>query len=267
MKRFENQIVWITGAGSGIGKAMALEFAKRGAHLALSGRRAERLAEVATEIRALGKQAFEVPCDVTDEEAVHAAAEKIAGDAGGIDIVIANAGYGVAGSILKLDAAAWRRQLDVNVVGLATTVKAAAPHIIERKGRIVLVGSVMSMVAVVPNSVAYAASKYAVRAIGQSLAVELAGTGASCTTVYPGFVESEINQVDNDGVFHADREDRRPQKLMWTAEKAARVCADAIGRRQREFVFTGHGKFIGFVGRHAPSVAHGLVSMQRRRGK
>ncbi|MDH3200212.1 MAG: SDR family NAD(P)-dependent oxidoreductase [Myxococcales bacterium] len=254
-KRFENQVVWITGGGSGIGRALALAFAEEGATVAVSGRRRERLELVVTEIVGNGGKALAVPCDVTDEASIERAVRQVVETLGRLDVTVANAGFSVAGKIAKLSAEDWRRQLDVNVIGLAMTARYSIPHLMEHSGRLVLVGSVASMLAT-PGVGAYSASKYAVRAIGQTLAVELHGTGVSCTTIHPGFIESEIAQVDNRGVFDASREDTRPQKLMWPADRAAKAMIDAIAARKREHTFTGHGKVGAFVGRHLPGLVH-----------
>ncbi len=254
-KRFENQVVWITGGGSGIGRSLALAFAEEGATIAVSGRRQERLELVAAEIEGTGGKALAVPCDVTDEASVQSAVQRIVETLGGLDVAVANAGFSVAGKIEKLSAEDWRRQFDVNVVGLAMTARYSIPHLKERGGRLVLVGSVSSMMAT-PGVGAYSASKYAVRAIGQTLAVELHGTGMSCTTIHPGYIESEIAQVDNQGVFDASRDDTRPQKLMWATDDAAKAMVDAVAARKREYTFTGHGKVGAFVGRHLPGLVH-----------
>lgn len=254
-RRFENQVVWITGGGSGIGRSLALAFAEEGATVAVSGRRQERLELVATEIEGKGGKALAVPCDVTDEASVESAVQRVVETFGRLDVAVANAGFSVAGKIEKLSAEDWRRQLDVNVVGLAMTARHSIPHLKENAGRLVLVGSVSGMIAT-PGIGAYSASKYAVRAIGQTLAVELHGTGVSCTTIHPGFTESEIAQVDNQGVFDASREDRRPQKLMWPTARAAKAMIDAIAARKREYTFTSHGKVGAFVGRHLPGLVH-----------
>jgi len=123
----------------------------------------------------------------------------------------------------------------------------------------VLVGSVSGFVAS-PGMAPYHASKYAVRAIGQSLSMELAGSGVSCTSIHPGFVASEIAQVDNTGVFRPEVADRRPAKLMWPPDRAARVMAAAIVARRREFVFTFHGKVAAWLGMHAPWLVHAVAS-------
>jgi len=261
-RRFENKVVWITGGGSGIGKALALAFGKEGAIVAVSGRREDRLQQVVDELAAQGGKGLVVRCDVTDEASVAEAVQKVVRNLGGLDVAVANAGFSVAGRIEKLSAADWRRQLDVNVIGVAMTARYAIPHLRDRKGRLALIGSVASMMAT-PGIGAYAASKYAVRAIGQALAAELHGSGVTCTTIHPGYIESEIAQVDNQGRFDPQREDRRPKNLMWPADRAARVMVDAIAKRKREYTFTGHGKIGAFAGRHAPGLVH--FSMTRKR--
>lgn len=254
-KRFKNQVVWITGGGSGIGRALAIAFADEGASVAVSGRRMERLGEVVKELEARGSKGLAVRCDVTDEASVADAVQKVVRTLGGLDVAVANAGFSLAGRIEKLSAVDWRRQLDVNVIGVAMTARYAIPHLRQRRGRLVLVGSVVSMMTA-SGLGAYAASKYAVRAIGQALAIELHGSGVTCTTIHPGYTESEIAQVDNQGRFDPSREDRRPKNLMWPADRAARVMVDAIAKRKREYTFSGAGKMAAFAGRHAPGLIH-----------
>lgn len=258
-KRFDEHVVWITGGGTGIGRAMALEFADRGAQVAISGRRGDKLEEVVADIEKRGGRGIAVTCDVTDHEDVDRAVEAVVEKLGKLDVAVANAGYSVAGRIETLSAEEWRRQFDVNVVGLTSTVRSALPHLRESKGRMVLIGSVAGVVAS-PGVGAYHASKYAVRAIGQVLAMELAGSGVTCTTVQPGFVESEITKVDNLGGYHEDWTDRRPQQLMWETEKAAAVIVNAIHARKREFTFTAHGKAAAFLGMHVPGLVHHAVT-------
>ncbi len=259
MARFDGHVAWVTGAGSGIGRSVALELARRGADVVLSGRRQAKLDEVADEIVALGRKAYAIRCDVSDEESVIETVQQIIETTARLDICVANAGFSVAGKFEALTADDWRRQFDVNVVGLAITVKHALPYLRETRGRIALVGSVSGLIAT-PGMGAYTASKYAVRAIGQTLSIELHGSGVSCTNIYPGFVESEIAQVDNQGVHHPGRKDRRPKKLMWTGERAARSIVNALVARRRDHVFTGHGKVGAFIGQHMPSVAHFVLT-------
>jgi len=254
-KRFEGQVAWVTGGGSGIGKALALELASQGARVAVSGRRVDRLHEVVEAIEAGGGEGFAVACDVTDGASVRGAVASIVERWGKLDVAVANAGFGVNGRVEQVPLEDWRRQLDINVVGVVATAQAALPELRKTKGRMVLVASVMAMLCT-PGTSAYSASKFAVRAIGLTLSQELHGSGVSCTTIHPGFVESEISLVDNKGEFHSDRKDTRSQQFMWRADDAARVMARAIHRRKREFVFTWHGRFGAFVGMHMPSLVH-----------
>lgn len=250
-RRFEGQVAWVTGGGSGIGAALALELARQGATVAVSGRREDRLREVVSRIQAAGGQGLALPCDVTDEGSVQAAVERLVAERGRVDLVVANAGMSVGGKVEALSARDWRRQLDVNVIGVALTARGAIPHLKASRGRLAVIGSVIQY-APVPGNGAYAASKAAVHALGHVLRGELKKHGVSCTTVNPGFVESEIAQVDNEGVFHPDRPDRRPARLIVPADRAAREILRGVHARRREVVVTGHGKIIAFIGRHFP---------------
>ena len=264
--KFEGHAAWITGGGSGIGRALALELARQGADVAVSGRREAKIESVAAEIRGLGPKGIAILCDVTDEAQVAAAADRAAAELGKLDVAIANAGFAVAGPIEGLSADDWRRQFDVNVVGAVITAKHALQHLRGTRGRLGLVGSVSAYVPTAKQG-PYTASKYAVRAIGQVLAIELAGTGVSCTTLHPGFVESEIAQVDNSGQHHPEREDRRPKNLMWPSDKAAKVMLKAMWRRKNELVFTAHGKLGAMLGQHAPGLVTYAQARQRKKRK
>jgi short-subunit dehydrogenase len=259
MANTKDKVIWITGASSGIGKAMAFEWVRLGYKVALSSRRKELLDKVAEEIKHLGGEAFAIPCDIMEETTIKNAVEQIIKTWGRLDVVVANAGFGVFGSIARLTAKDWNRQLQGNVTGLALTVKYALPHLKKNNGRIGLVGSVGAYLPN-PNLGAYGASKAAVHSIGQTLQVELMGTGVSCTTLHPGFVVSEIARIDNDGVWHPERPDPRPSNLMWTTDKAAKVMVRAILKRKRIYVFTGHGKIFVWLQRWFPGLMRLIIS-------
>ena len=252
-------VVWITGASSGIGKAMAFEWARLGNKVALSSRRKELLDDVANEIRNSGGKALVIPCDIMEETAIENAVQQIIENWGRLDVVVANAGFGVFGSIDRLTAKDWNRQFQGNVIGLALTVKYALPYLKKNNGRIGLVGSVGAYLPN-PNLGAYGASKAAVHSIGQTLQVELMGTGVSCTTMHPGFVVSEIARIDNDGVWHPERPDPRPSNLIWPTGKAAKVMVEAILKRKRNYIFTGHGKVFVWLQRWFPGLMRFLIS-------
>jgi len=257
--RFADKIIWVTGGGTGLGRAMALEFGREGGTVVVSGRRPDRLEAVVADLASAGATGLAVPCDVTVEAHVQAAVDRIVATYGRLDVAVANAGFAVGGRFEKLTTGDWQRQFAVNVVGLTTTVRCALPALRESSGRIVLIGSVAAYLGL-PGSSAYGASKAAVRSIGASLSAELAGSGVTCTTIHPGFVESEIAQVDNQGTHHPDRKDPRPAKLMWSAERAAAVMVRATHARRREYVFTGHGWFGALMGQRLPALTQWIIT-------
>ncbi len=259
MENTNGKVVWITGASSGIGKAMAFEWASLGYKVVLSARRKELLDQIAKEIANAGGLALVVPVDIMEEKSIEDAVQTIIANWGRLDIAIANAGFGVIGRIDQLTAKDWNRQLQGNVVGLALTVKYALPYLKINQGRIGLVGSVAAYVPN-PSVGAYGASKAAVQSIGLTLQLELKGTGVTCTTIHPGFVESEIAKIDNDGVLHAELTDPRPSNLMWPTHKAAKVMVNAIIQRKRNYVFTIHGRVIVWLQHWFPGLVRFIFS-------
>jgi NAD(P)-dependent dehydrogenase (short-subunit alcohol dehydrogenase family) len=255
MARFDGQVVWITGGGTGIGLACAVEFARQGAKLAISGRREDRLQAGVAAIEAAGGEALAVACDVTAPESCQAAVERIVERFGRLDVAVANAGFAVANWTAKLEIADWRRQFETNVFGALHTVEAARQQIEQNNGRLVLVGSVVSYV-VPPKMVPYAASKHALRAIAEGYAAEL--RSGSCTLVCPGFVESEIDKVDNRGVYKSERKGlNNPLKVP--ADAAARQIVSAVHRRAVVAPITWHGAVIVWLARHFPWLARLIV--------
>ncbi|TVS09806.1 MAG: SDR family NAD(P)-dependent oxidoreductase [Wenzhouxiangella sp.] len=261
---FSQQVIWITGASSGLGRAMAKEFAARGGRVVVTARRESLLKQLVEEIRAGGGQADLEVCDVTDQEQLRRSMERIVISRGRLDVAVANAGFGVSGRFEQLTAADWERQMALNVTALAMTARYALPHLRRRSGRLVLIGSASAFVPM-PNAAPYAASKAAVHSIGESLQVELAGTGVSCTTIHPGFVDSNIARVDREGVFHADASDPRPARLMWPTDKAARVMVRAVWKRRKVCVFTGHGRLAYWIGRLCPPLARQVMGKMATR--
>ena len=210
------------------------------------------------ELTAGGARAFAVRCDVTvdgdAERAVAAARERF----GPVDVVVANAGFGVVGPVALLTLDDYRRQFETNVFGVLRTVYAALPDVRRRRGRIAIIGSVSGHIAT-PGSSPYAMSKFAVRAFADALGHELARSGVSVTLVSPGFVASEIRRVDNRGVLRAETPDSVPKFLVMSTDRAARQIVRAIAHRRREVVVTAHGKFFVFVHRHAPWLTSAVI--------
>jgi short-subunit dehydrogenase len=250
---FAGQVVFITGASSGIGAALAREFARQGADLVLAARRLDRLESLSREIAAMGRAALAVSCDVTvdgdAERAVAAARQRF----GRLDVVVANAGFGVVGPVERLSLDDYRRQLETNVFGVLRTIHATLADLRATRGRLVVMGSVSGHIAT-PGASAYAMSKFAVRALAEALGHEVARDGVSVTLVSPGFVESDIRRTDNQGRLRAGAPDPIPARLVMPADKAARQIVRAIARRRREVVVTPLGRVTVFLQRHAPGV-------------
>ena len=259
-KRFDGKTVFITGASSGIGAAVALEFAREGARVALAARRAERLEDIGGRIAAIGGQALAVECDVRDRAGLDAAVARTVEAFGGIDVALANAGFGVGGLLENLDTDAYRRQFETNVFGVIETIYAVLPHLIRSKGRLGLVSSVAGRIAS-PLTSAYCASKAAVYGLAESLYYELAERGVAVTCIQPGFVESEIRHVDNKGVYHPESKDPVPKFLVVPTARAAREIVHYLYKRRFDAIITGHGRILVRLYRHCPRVVRAVTRL------
>jgi len=257
--RFQDKVAFITGASSGIGAAVAEAFAEEGARVVLTARRMDRMDAVKERIEAAGGTALALPCDVTRRESIDAAIAKSVEAFGGLDVVLANAGFGVSGAMSRLETADYRRQFETNVFGLLDTVHAALPHLERSRGRLGLVSSVMGHVSM-PASAPYCASKYAVAALAQCFYYDLADKGVSVTGIYPGIVASEIRSVNNQGAY-TGRKDPAPAWITMPAEKAARQIVRALYRRKPECVVTFHGKLMVGMARHFPRTTRVLFRL------
>ena len=257
MPRFQDQVVFITGASSGIGAATALEFAREGARVAIAARRLDRLDGVKAGIEALGGTALALACDVTDRASVDKAVAETVAAYGRIDVVLANAGFGVSGAATKLSTEDYRRQFETNVFGVIDTVHATLPHLRESRGRLAIVSSVMGRVGL-PASGPYCASKFALVGFAESIYYDLAEVGVSVTCINPGVVSSEIRTLNNRGE-HTGRKDPAPQYLVMSTKVAARKMVRAIHRRTPEFTFTGHGVLVASLNRHFPRSTRFLI--------
>ncbi len=252
--KFKEKVVWITGGGSGLGKALAIQFAREGAKVVISGRRENKLIETVREIVKENAEPLAIQCDVSKEEDMINAVSQIINSFGQLDVAIANAAVPMTGKVEDISQEEWRRIYDINVIGLALTVKIALPELRKTNGRIVLVGSAGSMLAS-PNYIAYTSSKYAMRAIGQTLSIDLYKSGVTCTNIYPGYMSTEFAQIDNDGKVSTAKQ-KWDNSFTWTAEKSAKDCITPIYKRKREYVLTGFGKIFAWLGRHFPGVIH-----------
>jgi short-subunit dehydrogenase len=251
---FHSKSILITGASSGIGEELALQFAATGAHLTLTARRRELLDALARKISAAGHETpVVVPADVTHDGDLDRAISEALHAYGKLDVVIANAGFGVVGPFSKLTLDDYRRQFETNVFGLIRTLRAALPEIQKSRGNLVLIGSVAGW-ASSPGASPYAMSKFAVRALANAITPELALDGVKVTLISPGFVASNIRRIDNQGEFHAGTKEPIPEWLVMPTPTAVRQILRAIAKGKREAIISGHGKALVVLERFAPWV-------------
>lgn len=186
---FEGTTIWITGGGTGIGKALASGFAREGAEVVISGRSAKRIDAVAAEL-GLGVRA--IPCDVSDANEVAAVTERIAGLCGPIDILVNNAGVSVFKTFLDTSIEEFDALTSVNLRGPFLCARAVLPDMIARGGgQIVMINS-MATKSVFPNSSAYAASKGGLKWLSDCLRFEVRKSGVRVLSVHPGATDTDI---------------------------------------------------------------------------
>jgi short-subunit dehydrogenase len=266
-EEFRGKVALITGASSGIGEELAEQLAQQGALVTLAARRAEVMAQLAGRIAAAtGSRALVIECDVTRDGDVERAVEETVRERGRLDLVFANAGFGVAGLFTRLSLADYRRQLETNVFGVLRTLYAALPEVARVKGQLVVMGSIAGWVAT-PGTSAYAMSKFAVRALANSITPELARLGVALTLISPGFVESNIRRVDNRGTLHAEAPEPMPAWLVMSRRKAVRQILHAVARRRREAIITGHGRVLIALERLAPWITRAVGRRMAARGR
>jgi len=193
-----DRVIVITGASRGIGRATALELAADAPRLALLGRDRDALAQVASAARALGAEARSYQGDLRDLARVSAMAAEVLRDFGQVDVLINNAAVGAYARFLDLSPAEWRRELDVNVIGLVAITQALLPSMLERRtGHIVMVGSVQGRQATATSS-AYSATKFALRGLTQALALDVGPAGVRVSLLSPGSVETDFDGFPGD---------------------------------------------------------------------
>lgn len=259
MASLKGKTVLITGASSGIGEALAHEYARRGAGVVLLARRLDRLEKLAATLRARGTPVWVFAADVSQENDLARVLPLVLAQIPSLDTVIANAGFGVAGTVERLTVADYDRQFQTNVYGVLRTFYATIDALKKSRGQFCIIGSVNGYLALPGNS-AYGMSKYAVRALAESLRYEMKPFGVSVTHIAPGFVISEIRKVNNRGQLRETARDPIPKWLQCPAPQAARAIAHAVQRRVRERSITGHGWLAIRLARHFPALLHFLVS-------
>ena len=223
---WSQKTVFITGASSGIGRALAAELGRRGAAVGLLARRADALREIAGEVEKAGGRALALPADVRDADAVRRAAEELMARFGRIDVAVANAGIVPTTHVLDLRSADLADVLSVNVVGAVNSVTAVLPEMVERGGGQLVAISSLAAYRGLPKSGAYCASKAALSAFFESLRIDLRGTGVDVTIIHPGFIKTPVTE---------GRAARMP--YLMELDDAVRKIIRAIETRKKSYAF------------------------------
>ena len=252
---FRDQVVIVTGASAGIGRALALRLAAQGAKVVVAARRAERLEQLAAEIKLIGGEALAVPTDVTEEPQCKALVEQAVATFGRLDMLINNAGMAVTalfGDFPNLDL--FRHTVNVNLFGAVYCTYYALPHLKQSRGRVVMVSSVGGFAAI-PYNTPYCTSKYGLHGFCDSLRMELASHGVSVTVVCPWWVSSEFHeaQLDKDGVARGARGRAYYTSKTMSPDQCAAIILRGAEKRRRE-VFMGPGRLAIWLKTLAPGL-------------
>jgi len=244
------KVVIITGASSGIGRALAVEYAKIGASLALAARRIELLNELKKELP--DSKILLIQTDVTSEEACKELINKTMQHYGRIDVLINNAGLSMRALFDDIELRSFKRVMDVNFYGTVYCTKYALPYLIDSKGSLVGIISVAGHVAL-PARSAYSASKFAVRGFLDTIRLENLHTGLHVLVAAPGFTATEIrtSALRADGTIQG--ETPRKEEKMMSAGDCAILVIRAIAHRKRSVVLTfAEGKLPVFFAKFFP---------------
>ena len=253
----KNKVVVITGASSGIGRALAKEFASMGAKLSLAARRTELLEELRAELP--GTDLLIQTTDVSQENDCRTLIEQTIKRFGRIDVLINNAGISMRAVFEDVDLKVIRQLMDVNFYGTVYCSKYALPYLLKTKGSLVGVISIAGYVGL-PGRTGYSASKFAIRGFLDTLRIENLKKGLHVLVAAPGFTASEVRSVALTSDGSQQGETPRDESKMMSSEECARHIAWAIKKRKRELILTfKEGKLTVLLGKFFPALLDRLT--------
>jgi short-subunit dehydrogenase len=223
---WQNKVVMITGASSGIGRGLAIELARRGSSLGLIARREDLLSEIVSEIKANRGTALSLPADVNDADSIRRQADRFRSEVGPIDVLIANAGIGDARRAVDLQPARVAKVINVNLLGAVNSVAAVLREMSERgSGQLVAISSLAAYRGL-PKSAAYCASKAGLSCFFESLRVDLMNSGVAVTIIHPGFIKTPLT---------AGRHAQMP--FLMELDDAVNKIIRAIEKQKKSYAF------------------------------
>ena len=262
MKSFENKVAAITGAGSGIGRELAIELGRRKCHMALSDVNEDGLQETVEQVQLSGVRVTSQKVDVADRQAVYAWADQVVEDHGKANLIFNNAGVALASTVDGMSYGDFEWLMDVNFWGVVYGTKAFLPHLkTSGEGHIVNISSIFGL-AGIPSQSAYNSAKFAVRGFTESLRQELdmMSCGVSATSVHPGGIKTAIarsGRIDSSirdlGIDDVDTGAKFERAFITGADKAARVILDGVRRDDRRILIGPDARVFDWLVRLFPS--------------
>ena len=256
---WNDKVVIITGASSGIGKALAIEFASRGANLVLAARQYVALCELTESlIKQYNIQAVAVQCDVSNEEDCSYLIKQTILTFNRIDVLVNNAGISMRALFKDVDIKVLKTLMDVNLWGTVYCTKYALPHIQKTQGSIVGVSSIAGYKGL-PGRTGYSASKFAMNGFLDALRIENLKTGVHVLTACPGFTASNIRNTALAKDGSQQGESTLEEDKMMTAEEVAKRIVDGVESRSRALIMTRQGKLTVAISKFFPAWLDKLV--------
>jgi len=251
---WKNTTVFLTGASSGIGEALAIAIASKGATVGLLARREDLLKDIAAKCESVGGKARYFVCDVVDSDAVHEAAQKFRNEFGHIDIMIANAGIGGNNKETRnYEPDAVKKLIDINLLGSVNAIHAVVPHMLERgSGHLVAISSLAGFRGL-PKSAAYSASKAAMTAFFESVRLDVKYMGIDVTIIQPGFIRTPLT---------AGRENKMP--FLMSLDDAIPLFIRAIEKKKRFAAFPWQLASIVRLGKIMPAWLYDRIAGKAR---
>jgi dehydrogenase/reductase SDR family member 7B len=258
MNDFHNKVIWITGASSGIGEAMAYELARRGALLILSARRADVLEAVKSRCERPDRHLV-LPMDMTDHSRFREQTAAVLSTYGHIDMLVNNAGVSQRALVKETPVEVDGQIMELDFFGPVALTKVVLPHMLARgSGHLVAVSSVVGLVAT-PYRSAYASAKHAIIGFHDALRAEVHDAGLRVSVLCPGFVRTNVSlsALTADGTPHG-KVDAQQDKAM-SAEAFARKAVDGLARGKGRIVIAGKERLAVYLGRLSPALLERLV--------
>lgn len=256
MFSFHDKVVAITGASSGIGKALAEEALKRGAKVAVCSRNTDKLKAAFNHMNSTNLLLVEA--DVSKDIDCQLFIESILKQWGRLDVLINNAGISMRALFEDVKLSVIKELMDINFWGAVYCTKYALPSILKNKGVIAGISSIAGFRGL-PARTGYSASKFAMQGFLEGLRTELLHTGVHVMWVSPGFTSSNIRNVALSADGGSQKETPLDESKLMSAEECASIILDAVSKKKRTFVMTGQGKLTVWLNKLFPSIADGLI--------